>query len=392
MTTPDAPDNTHGMDPNDSPVHGWTPDAAGHTRPARRTPAAHDPTDLTSEPVDESAEEAALRDLLHEAVRDLKPAADALDHLRRAVPARRQHRRQALAGSAAAALLIGTAVPALIHAADSGRRTGAAPATVASTHAAQPDEDGHVDVWGTTGDSGQPDRTHDSTGPDRLPPTAGSDGPSSPVTSPGGPVVANTPACTGDQLGQGSSSAGSLDAGGRAFGWFRVANVSGASCAVPAGPAQVKVIAVGHADLSRITVVDHTSDDPATELPVRPAGTPLVLAPGERYEVDFVWVPADAGPGGCPQPTSPPDTPTPTDTPTGTAEPDPGAETSADHSTSAQDVPVSDPTVQPGDLSLRHTPAAGAPVVLGPTLLGACAGTIYTTTPLPDAVPETPTP
>lgn len=382
MTTPDAPDNnTPGMDPHNSP---------GHT-PGDPTAPADPTTDLTGGPVDESPEEAALRDLLREAVRDLKPAPDALDHLRRAVPARRQHRRQALAGTAAAVLLVGTAVPALIHAADTAGRTSAAPATVASTHAAEPGEDGRTDIWGTTGDAGRPDHPQDTSGPDSSPPAAGSDDPSSLATSPGSTAPPDTPECSSGQLGQGSSNAGSLDAGERAYGWFRVANVSGSTCTVPAGPATVQLYPVGHADLSQISVVNHTADDPASELPADPAGTPLVLAPGEHYEVDFVWVPADTGPGGCPQPSSPPATPTPTDTPTNTGAPDAGG-TSAGNPMAANDVPSGTPTGQPGDLSLRHTPAAGAPVVFGPTLQGACAGTIYTTTPLPDAVPETPAP
>nr|WSX78327.1 hypothetical protein OH826_33470 [Streptomyces sp. NBC_00899] len=383
MTTPDAPDNAHGMDPNHSPGHGPAPEpAAGPTGAAA---AAHDPTDLSGDLVDDSPEEAALRDLLHGAVRDLRPAPDALAHLRRAVPARRQHRRQALAGSAAAVLLVGTAVPALIHAADTGGSVGAAPVTVASTHAAQPDEDGHVNTWGTAGGSGQSGRPQDSAGPDRHPPVAGgTDGPSSQVTSPDGPPPADVPQCSGDQLGQGTSNAGSLDADGRAYGWFRVANVSSASCTVPPGPPTVQIYATGHADLTQITVVNHTADDPATELPDTSAIAPLVLAPGEDYEVAFAWVPADTGPGGCPQPTTPPTTPTPTDTPTDTAPPDPGGAGSAENPM-AQDVPADSPTTQPADVSLRHTPADGAPVVFGPTLQGACAGTIYTTAPMPAA-------
>lgn len=386
MTTPDAPDNAHGMDPHDSAGYGSAP------APDAASAAAHDPTDLTGGPVDESPEEAALRDLLREAVRDLRPTSDALDHLRRAVPARRQHRRQALAGSAAAVLLVGTAVPALIHVADTGSHTSAAPATVASTHAAQPGEDGRINVWGTTGDTGQSDHPQNNAGQNTQPPTAGSVGPSSLTTSPGGLPPADAPACASGQLGQGSSNAGSLDAGERAYGWFRVANVSTSSCTVPTGPAKVQLYAVGHADLSQITVVNHTPDDPATELPATSAATPLVLAPGEHYEVDFVWVPAATGPGGCLQPSSPPASPSPTDTPTGSTPPDPGVASSADNPMSANAAPSGTPTGQPGDLSLRHTPAAGAPVVFGPTLQGACAGTIYTTSALPDAVPETPAP
>src|SRR5690606_32957099 len=61
------------------------------------------------------ADERALRDLLHRAVSEGEPSDGALDCLRRAVPARRAGKRQALVGMAAAALFVGTAVPAVVH-------------------------------------------------------------------------------------------------------------------------------------------------------------------------------------------------------------------------------------------------------------------------------------
>ncbi|MFG1805210.1 hypothetical protein [Streptomyces sp. NPDC049040] len=340
--------------------------------------------DLAGELPEASDDEAALRDLMHRAVRDLRPHHDALDHLRRAVPARRQHRRQALAGAAAAALLVGAAVPALIHAAGAGSSTTAAPANVASTHAAQPGEDGHVNAWGSTGDSGQSGHQQDSGGSDHQSPTAGSvDGPSSQATSPGGLPPADAPECSGDQLGEGSSNADSADADGRVYGWFRVANVSTVACTVPPSSGKVSVSAQGPADLSQITVVGHTAGDPATALPASSDDEPLVLAPGEDYEVAFAWVPGDAGPGGCPPPSSPPATPTPTDTPSDTAVPDPGSGDSAD-SLAPKGPPPGGPSDAPQGtaISLTHVPAAGGPLVPGPTIQGACAGTIYTTAPM----------
>ncbi|SHL29931.1 hypothetical protein [Actinacidiphila paucisporea] len=386
MTTPDSRDDAHGMDPHDSPAHDSASEPAASAVPSA-SPEPGGATDADG-PADESAEEAALRDLLHGAVRDLRPASDALEHLRRAVPARRQHRRQALAGTAAAVLLVGAAVPALIRAAATGGSTTAAPANAASTHAARTGEDGHVDGWGTTGDSGQSDHQKDSGGQgSKAPSRGGTDGPSSVATSPGGPPPVSTPECSADQLGQGASSAASLDATGRADGWFRVANVSSTACLVPPGPAKVQLFALGTADLSQISVVSHTPGDPATELPATSDATPLVLAPGADYEVAFAWVPADAGPGGCSQPTSPPATPTPTETPTNTAPPDPDGAGAAEN---PMEMPNGAPTGQAADVSLRHTPAAGAPVVFGPTLQGACAGTIYTTAPVAAAVSDAP--
>jgi hypothetical protein len=389
MTTPDAPDAPDSPHPHHSP--GRRP-APGHTAPAVPSSRTGDVADLNGMPADESAEEAALRELLHGAVADLRPAPHALDHLRRAVPARRQHRRQALAGSAAAVLLVGTAVPALIHAAGTGGKATTAPANVATTHPPQPGEDGHTNTWGTTGDFGQSGHPRGGAGPGRrTPAVGGTDGPSSLATTPGGPPPASTPDCSGDQLGQGTSNAGSLDAGGRAYGWFRVANVSSTACVVPPGPATVQVYSLARTDLSQISVVGHTAGDAATELPAGSGDAPLVLAPGADYEVDFVWVPADAGPGGCPPETSPPVTPTPTDTPTGTPGPDPGGSgdsggsggSGGSENLMSQDVTPGASAGQPAAVSLRHAPPGGAAVVFGPTLQGACAGTVYTTAPIP---------
>jgi hypothetical protein len=333
-----------------------------------------------------TSEEEALRTLLRDAVQSIEASPDALDHLRRAIPARRQHRRQALAGAAAAVLLVGMAVPALIHVADTSSRTGAAPPNVASSHAASPGEDGHTNYWagGPTAGQGAPTATG-GTGTKHESPT---DDPPPATTAPVDSAVPSAPDCSSVQLGQGSSSADAPDANGRVYGWFRVANVSGIPCTVP-GSGQVQVLAEGAADPSRIQVVSHTPGDPAAGLPTA-AGGPVVLAPGDSYEVQFAWVPASDGPGGCPTtPTTPPTTPTPTDTPTEPAatggstgsSPDTSDGNGASPQLGTGDAPTSPP---PGSVELNHTPAAGAPVVDGPVIQNACAGTIYTTSAIPD--------
>lgn len=320
---------------------------------------------------------------MRDAVRGLHASPDALDHLRRAIPARRQHRRQAMAGAAAALLLGGMAIPALIHAADTSSSTDAAPANVASSHAPAPGEDGHTSLWDGSGDpSGRPSAPH-SGGPKATRPSApGSEGPSAVVTSPSDTVIASAPACSSAQLGQGASEADAPDSGGRVYGWFRVTNVSGAPCTVPSA-GQIQAVAQGAADPAQIQVLSHTAGDPAAGLPPATDSAPVVLAPGEDYEVAFAWVPADTGaPGGCPAPTTPPTTPTPSDPTTdpGTTEPggaSPGTATGADEQQAQRDTPVTTP---PASVALNHTPAAGAPVVDGPVIQGACAGTVYTTT------------
>lgn len=398
MTTPDAPDDAHGMDQQntshsqdsqDSPDPPGTPDA-GTRSGAKADSAGGEPFGAApGAPLDdvfgESMDELALRALMRDAVRGLEASPDALDHLRRAIPARRQHRRQALAGAAAALLLAGMAVPALMRATNTSNTSSAAPVGVASAHAAVPDEDGHTHGWGvSSGPSGHAS-PEPGGGPKQQPPTTGATvGPSTAAISPTDTDVPVIPDCAGTQLGQGASQADAPDADGLVYGWFRVANVSDTACTVPSGGV-VQAVAQGSADASRIQVVDHSAGDAATGLPATTSSGPIVLKPGEDYEVAFAWVPAADGPGGCPTPTTPPTTPTPTDTPT-----DPGTSPGTGDSTGStgsevpqsgtDDTPV---TPDPGSVVLNHTPAAGAPVVDGPVIQGACAGTVYTTTAMP---------
>ncbi|MDG4862885.1 hypothetical protein P8605_32580, partial [Streptomyces sp. T-3] len=72
-------------------------------------------------------DELALRRMLRGAVQEIEPSDNALDHLRHAVPARRARKRQAVVGMAAAALFIGTAVPALVHVTNSNGSSDANP-------------------------------------------------------------------------------------------------------------------------------------------------------------------------------------------------------------------------------------------------------------------------
>jgi hypothetical protein len=368
MTNPHAPDDAHDMDQHNSPHHRLT---------------------------GETADEAALRALMHSAVQGLHASPDALEHLRRAIPARRQRRRQAMVGVAAALLLVGAAVPALIRAAGTTDGSSATAASVSDSRTDAPDATGH---------------TLPGSGPDapagHVPPVPGG-GPTprsstagqTPTTVPSTVTGTGLPApdCSSAQLGQGSSSLGTPDADGRVYGWFRVANVSDAACTVPSGGV-VQAVAQGGADASRIQVVDHTSGDAATGLPAPGSAGPLVLDPGQDYEVAFAWVPDTPGPGGCPTPTTP--TATPTETPTATGSTTSGTDAGGGNPDAGSGAAVNDASSSGGDTSatpapasiaLNHTPAAGAPVVDGPVIQGACAGTVYTTAPLP-APTRTPTP
>ncbi|MBM9510683.1 hypothetical protein [Actinacidiphila acididurans] len=341
-------------------------------------------------PGEDLLDEELLRALMQNAVQGLDGSPDALAHIQRAIPARRQHRRQALAGAVAAVLLAGMAVPALLRAANTADSTDAAPQNVASSHAAAPGEDGHTSAWPGVGGPSAHVTTAPTAGPSTQPPTLGSDAPSAVTTSPTDTSSPAVPDCSSAQLGQGAGQLGTPEADGRTYGWFRLANVSTSSCTVT-GSGVVQAVAAGSADPSRIQVLAHSAGDPATGLPpATAAGIPLVLAPGQDYEVDFAWVPAADGPGGCPvTPTSPPDTSTPTPTPTDTSSPstaDPGAGTGTGTTGNApapQDVTEAPTTTPSGSVVLSHIPATGAPVVTGPVIQNVCAGTVYTDAAVP---------
>jgi hypothetical protein len=389
MTTPDSPDDTHGMEEQNAPEP--RPDAT--PPPADRSPA--DPSHEDSPPADtsradahggadvtgdadlfgETADEAALRALMHGAVHDLHGSPDALEHLRRAVPLRRQRRRQAALGAAAAVLLVGMAVPAVIHAAGSGGGPSAAPANVASSGQSIPGG-GHNHTKGGSGASGAPSA---SSGGKAQHPHGG--GPTGLPTHPAGTGLP-APDCSSSQLGEGASQADPPDVNGRVYGWFRVANVSDAACTVPSGGV-VQAVAQGAADQADIQVVDHTQGDAAGDLPASATSGPVVLGPGQDYEVAFAWVPSGSASGGCGTPTDPPTTPTPTDTATTSGGADPGSGSASAGSGTGDTGGAPPDSSSSASVALNHTPAAGAPVVVGPVIQGACAGTVYTTTAIP---------
>ncbi|NEC67913.1 hypothetical protein [Streptomyces sp. SID9727] len=338
-------------------------------------------------PLGDDGAEDALRRMMHGAVRGLEPGEGSLDRLQRAVPARRARRRQALVGAAAAALLIGTAIPAFVHVANSEGSSTASPAIAGHGEQAQGgsgDDRGADSGNGGGGESGGghpnggqglPDSTttpSDSNG-------QGQDGdPSGASADPARSAVDPMRPCDPGQLGVRSARAGAAGADGTVYGAFRIANVSGDNCVVSSG-GTVGFEAMGAADPARIDVVRHTEGDPASGLP-DPATeeTAVVLKPDAVYEVQFAWVPKDTCPstGGSPSPT-------PTDGTVGagsggsagtaaaggTGESETGTETQfgSDGATPAQ-----------GSISVQHTPEPGAPVA-ATKIDNACAGTIYRT-------------
>ncbi|NEC85142.1 hypothetical protein [Streptomyces sp. SID12501] len=330
------------------------------------------------------SEELALRTMLHQAVGGIQPTDAVLDHLRRAVPARRARKRHAAIGMAAAALFIGTAIPALLHVSNV---TGAAsdPSLIAG-HGAQTEggkdtgkgPDGGESTSGggsgTVKDKPTSSASGGATNPDKGGGSGSTTGGADPTTS-----SATTPTCDATQLGSATGSVGSPDGSGAVYGTFRVVNVSAAACTV-GGNGTVSPLAQGAADQSKLGVTDHTAGDAAGSLPDPSASVSgLVLAPGAAYTVQFAWVPSETCPttggttdGGSTSDPSASPTPTPSESTdsatTGTS--------SGDTGTSAQ-LFTEDGTAD-GSVAVSYTAEGGSPTVTA-TVSNACAGTVYRT-------------
>ncbi|MDG5801281.1 hypothetical protein P9869_01055 [Streptomyces ossamyceticus] len=323
------------------------------------------------------SDELMLRNLLHHAVSEIEPRDGTLDHLRRAVPARRARKRQAVVGMAAAALFIGTAIPALVHVSNS-TGSDANPSVVghgSATHGSEGQSKGQTGGSGSSGGTSGGSKDTGK-GSDKG---KGDKGKGSSAGVPGGteatPTAASAALCTSAQL-SGAASVGSPDSGGAVYGSFRVSNVSGSSCTV-AGAGGVSASPQGAADAARITVANHVSGDAATGLPDPSLSlSQVVLEPGAAYEVRFAWVPSepcpttsggttDGGTGG----TDPSPDPTPT-------EEDPGA--TADGGSSMSTQLVREDGLADGSVVISHT-AEGGVGTYSTGVGNACAGTVYRT-------------
>ncbi|MEU3100843.1 hypothetical protein [Streptomyces griseoflavus] len=327
------------------------------------------------------SDELELRTLLRQAVREVEPGDGTLDYLRRAVPARRARKRQALVGMAAAALFVGTAVPALVHVtttagsdanpsavghasqAQGGTGHGKDPSGGESTAGGSSDEVG----GGTEGDEKDEDKGGTSTGSG----TGASEG-----ADPSAGTSAGVPACTAAQLGPAAASSAAPDSTGAVYGSFRVTNVSTAGCTVD-GPGVVGVTAQGAASSAKVGSVRHVAGDAAAGLPdpSQEAGQ-LVLEPGAAYEVRFAWVPSET----CPTPGGTPGGgtggPSPDPTPSGDPTTTTGASAGTEGGTTTQTVRADGGTE--GSVAVSYTASTGSGSATT-TVGNACAGTVYWT-------------
>lgn len=330
------------------------------------------PDDLSSTGEFDS-DELALRRMLQLAVQEMEPRDGTLEHLRKAVPARRARKRQALVGMAAAALFIGTAIPAVVHV--SSTDTSANTSNAGHTSQMQGGaSQGKQEEGGESTSGGSAGKTEDKgkgeTKGDEKGKTAGASSGASSGADPSATSAASTPVCTAAQLGTPTATTAAPDASGTVYGSFHVTNGSTAACTVT-GPGIVTPSAQGAADASKIGALRHVSGDPATGLPDPAAEvSQLLLQPGSSYDVKFAWVPSETCPTTDPS-TDP--TPDPTSSPdTSTSE---GSSTGGDTGTSTQ--LMTDGTAD-GSVLVTNTAQAGGPSV-STTVPNACAGTVYWT-------------
>lgn len=377
-------DRTGNETVNDGPRNGMDDQGLGGEPPRHEGPGGQDgrpqaglgpgsPSSDGSAQDVLSQDELSLRRMFHSTVEDLEPSEGALDHLRRAVPARRARKRQALVGAAASVILLGTAVPAFVHVANSG---GFDDRPVNAGHGEQA-QGGTGSEQGGAGeelDNGaRPGGVARTPGAAKAPQTSPSPGTGTTGTVAGGTVaptgspVVSAPLCGAAQLGVNGAQAAAPDADGKVYGTFRIANTSGSDCTIN-GIGSVGFQAAGAADAKKITVVTHVTGDAASGLPdpAAESGT-LVLKPQAAYEVKFAFVPSET----CPTTGASPDPSPSQGGSSGTT--DGAGATSTEPQLAAADGGTAD-----GSISVTHTPEAGG-LKAEATIPNACAGTIYRT-------------
>ncbi|MFE0853467.1 hypothetical protein [Streptomyces mutabilis] len=329
-------------------------------------------------------DELVLRRMLRQAVQDVEPSDGALEHLRRAVPARRARKRQAAVGMAAAALFIGTAVPALVHVSKS-TGPGADPSVAGHASQAQGGASqgkdpagGQSGVAGTAGTAEGKEKGDPKEQPEDK--ESGAATGAAPGTGPSASAAAGIPVCTAEQLGPAVASSAGPDSTGVVYGSFRVTNVSSEGCTV-VGAGTLTATPQGAADAGKIGTARHAAGDAAAGLPDPSLETTsLTLAPASAYEVQFAWVPSETCPtpgdttgGGTGGPS--PD-PSPTADTTAAGGTSTGGGDGADSGTTTQLVTEDGPA--DGSVAVTYTPEGGSGSATA-TVSGACAGTVYWT-------------
>ncbi|WP_330459001.1 hypothetical protein OIB37_20185 [Streptomyces sp. NBC_00820] len=326
------------------------------------------------------SDEPDLRRLLHSAVGDIEPRNGTLDHLRRAVPARRARKRQALVGMAAAALFIGTAIPALIHVSNSGALD---PNTAMAGQSSEAhngtgkgkshggDSDTVTGSHGRTPSHGKGGHKGDEPGR-----TGGGGTGSASTADPSATASVNAPLCTSAQLSVTGGTGPS--AGNQFYGSFRVSNISGTACTV-GGTVTVTPTAQGAADPGKLVAVRHVAGDAATALPdpSLDAAT-LVLQPGGAYQEQVAFVPSETCPTTSGGSTGGSDTGVPSPDPSTSQDASATGTTDTSGAAGTTTQLVEADGVADGSVLLTFTGETGSPTA-SLTVPNACAGTVYYT-------------
>ncbi|MFI6337761.1 hypothetical protein [Streptomyces sp. NPDC050535] len=307
---------------------------------------------------------------MHEAVGEIEPTDGTLEHLRRAVPARRARKRQAVVGMAAAALFIGTAVPALLHVSNA-TGSNADPSMAGNTSQTQggsgqgkATDGGERAVGGSSGATKDSDRTGRPATPEAS--KGAASGEATGDADPTAVSSVSAPACNPEQLGGTTSVLGDPDSTGTIYGSFAVSNISTTLCAV-SGPGTVGTTTAGAADSAKVGVVNHVAGDVATGLPDPSTEVAsLALEPGASYVVKFAWVPSET----CPTTSEPSPDPSTSDATTvgGTGTDSGGTSTQL----------VTEDGLADGSVTISHTDQTGT-ATASTTVANACAGTVYRT-------------
>ncbi|WP_107452237.1 hypothetical protein [Streptomyces sp. NRRL F-5650] len=326
--------------------------------------------------------------MMRRAVGEIEPSEGTLEHLRRAVPARRARKRQAAVGAAAAVLFLGTAVPALVHVSNS-TGAGADPSVAGNASQAQGGvSQGKDPAGGQSGVAGSGDAPEgkDKAGPEETPggEKSGAATGSSPSDVPSASSPADVPVCAPGSLAPAVAGTAAPDSTGVVYGSFRVTNVSPGGCTVT-GPGSVVTATLGAADAARVGTARHAAGDAAAGLPDPSLEAPsLTLAAGAAYEVRFAWVPSET----CPT------TGGPTGGGTGGPSPDPspsddtaasggGAAGGGGEAAPAPQLLTADGPAE-GSVSVTYTPEGGSGSATA-TVPNACTGTVYWTGLLADS-------
>lgn len=295
-----------------------------------------------------------LRRRLNDAVSDIRPAPDALDRLRAAVPARRRRRRAMVLTTVGTVAVLAVATPVVRTAvitdqtsqksgtqadADSGEDVENADGNGADDDG-RGGNDGHGSLGSSSSGKDDDDNSRPSVSPLTTPATPTSlptfgliptpPAPGQPTATAGptvtpttatatvGPTGATTPppvpACTVNDLEQGPATVlGSAGSDGIAYGVVEIRNTSRRDCSI-GGPGNVMVATAPGNPPIQVSVIVHQSSDPAVRLPEVAAPTgPLTVRKGAAYEFQFAWQPtAGTGVGGsCTPGDNPPGPPPP---------------------------------------------------------------------------------